>query len=174
MQSHKEIPKHSLPFIIVLNKTQYHARIPLAPSLERGGTYTGSEFPLASFLRSNKLLWIRFTCLVCSLLFGFTVIMGSWAELCFKWWQTTWILLVMCFPALGQRCHIAGSLPRADTCQLVQTIKERLWGRCYCTEEPRSKAWNLAGRVESLFPEPRAAPWGCTWIQNKCINNENF
>lgn len=56
MQSHEEILKHSLPFIIVLNKTQSHVRIPLAPSLENGGTDTGFELHLASSLRFNKLL----------------------------------------------------------------------------------------------------------------------
>lgn len=162
MNSHKETLKHSLPFIIELNNTQYHVRIPLVPSLEHGGTDSGFEFYLASSLRLNKLLWIRFTCLVCSLLFGFTVIMGSWAGLCFKWWQTTWILLIMCFPALGQCCYIAGSLPCEDSCQLVEAVRERLWGRCYCTEESRWKASNLALRVESLFLEPRTAPKGCT------------
>lgn len=120
-----------------------------------------------SSLRLNKSLWIRFTCLVCSLLFWFTAIMGSWAELCFKWWQTTWILLVMCFPALGQRCHIAGLLPCENACQLVEAAKERLRGRRYCAEESRSKASNLTVRVELLLPEP----W---MLESKCFFKTTF
>lgn len=151
-----------------------HVRIPSAPSLEHGGTDTGFEFHLASSPRLSKLLWIRFTCLVCSLLFGLTVIMGSRAEPHFKWWQTTWILLIMCFPALGQRCHIAGSLPCEDACQLVEAVKGRLWGRRYCAEESRRTASNLAIRVKSLFPEPLTARKECIWIENKCVNNGTF
>lgn len=164
----------SLPSIAVWNQTAHHVRIPLAPSLERSGTDTGFESHPASSLRLNKLLWIRFTCLVCSLLFCFAAIMGSWVQLCFKWWQTAWILLVMCFPALGQHCHNAGLLPWEDACQLVEDVKERLRGRCYCTrvtiKRVESRRTKSSHRSLSLW----MAPEGCIWIDNKCFNNDIF
>lgn len=100
--------------------------------------------------------------------------MGSWVQLCFKWWQTAWILLVMCFPALGQHCHNAGLLPWEDACQLVEDVKERLRGRCYCTrvtiKRVESRRTKSSHRSLSLW----MAPEGCIWIDNKCFNNDIF